>query len=236
MSTSTSRQRGVAHLRRSDPVMAELIDAHPRFDPRAWLAALPAMDAFGALVFQVIGQQLSVPATRRLVDRLRDRFGGALPGPDEVLAAGPEGLEAVGLSRRKVATIRELARRFASGELSEVVLRGLTDEEIEARLVEVPGVGPWTVHGFLVIGLDRDDVTLPGDLALRKSIRRLYGLDHLPSPAEVLEIAEPWRPYRSLATAYVFGAAYEDRTPPGPASPGSARSGGAGPAAPPSGP
>jgi DNA-3-methyladenine glycosylase II len=210
VTSATSGQRGAAeaHLRRSDPVLGRLIDAHPDFDPRAWLAELPAMDVFGALVFQIIGQQLSVQATRRLLDRLRDLFGGALPEPAGVLAAGPGELESVGLSRRKVATIRALARRFVAGELSEEVLRGLTDEEIEAKLVEVPGVGPWTVHGFLVIGLDREDVTLPGDLALRKSIQRLYGLDHLPSPVEVLEIAEPWRPYRSLASAYLFDAAY----------------------------
>lgn len=102
-------------LRRADPVLARLIDAHPDFDPRAWLAELPPMDAFGALVFQVIGQQLSVGATRRILERLTGLFGGALPTPDALLATAPEELAETGLSRRKIATLREVAERFADG-------------------------------------------------------------------------------------------------------------------------
>ncbi|HEX8918872.1 MAG TPA: DNA-3-methyladenine glycosylase 2 family protein, partial [Chloroflexota bacterium] len=81
--------------------------------------------------------------------------------------------------------------------------------EIESQLTASPGIGPWTVQGFLIIALNRQDVVLPGDLALRKVIRRLYGLDHLPSQQEVLALAERWRPYRSLATSYLFQAAYD---------------------------
>lgn len=209
MSALDPPARALAHLRRADPVLAAVIDAHRGFDPRAWLRELPPMDAFGALVFQIIGQQLSVPATRRIVDRLQQRFGGSLPTPAQLLAAPPADLRDVGLSGRKVATLRDLASRFVSGELSEETLRELSDDEIEARLVEIPGIGPWTVHGLLIIALGRDDVVLPGDLALRKSIQRAYRLDHLPSPDEVLVIAAPWRPYRSLATAYLFQAGFE---------------------------
>jgi DNA-3-methyladenine glycosylase II len=74
-------------------------------------------------------------------------------------------------------------------------------------LTAIPGGGPWTVQGFLIIALDRQDVVLPGDLALRKVIRRRYGMDHLLSQQEVLDLAELWRPYRSLATSYLFRAA-----------------------------
>ncbi len=77
-----------------------------------------------------------------------------------------------------------------------------------ARLTEVSGVGRWTAEGFLAIALHRDDVVLPGDLALRKAIQRAYGLDHLPSQAEVVAIAEAWRPYRSLAVNYLFASVY----------------------------
>ena len=87
-----------------------------------------------------------------------------------------------------------------------------SDAEIEARLTTITGIGPWTVHGFLIIALDRPDVVLPGDLALRKAIQTGYGLDHLPSEAEVIDIAEPWRPYRSLATAYLFQSAFDRGT------------------------
>ncbi len=170
------------------------------------------MDAFGALIFQVIGQQLSVRATRRILDRLVELFGGALPAPDAVLATAPEELVNVGLSRRKVATLREAARRFADGQWRDDELRRLSDREIEDRLTTVSGIGPWTVHGMLIIAFDREDVMLPGDLALRKAIQRVYAMDHLPSQTEVVALAERWRPWRSLAAAYLFQAAF-DGTP-----------------------
>lgn len=206
--------RALTELSSADPRLARLIDAHPGFDPRAWLEELPPMDAFGALVFQVIGQQLSVGVTRRLLDRLSAIFGGGLPTPAELLAVEPEELAQVGLSRRKVATLREAAQRFSDGRWQEEELRRLSDREIEERLTDVSGIGPWTVHGFLIIAFDREDVVLSGDLALRKAIRRVYELDHLPSEVEVLEIAERWRPWRSLATAYLFEAALDTPTAP----------------------
>jgi DNA-3-methyladenine glycosylase II len=127
-----------------------------------------------------------------------------LPSPAELLAADPGELLKTGLSRRKVATLRAVAGKFADGSLSDEELRRLSDEEILDRLTAIPGIGPWTVHGLLIIALDRADVVLSGDLALRKAIQRSYQLDHRPSQQEVTEIAEPWRPYRSLATAYLF--------------------------------
>jgi DNA-3-methyladenine glycosylase II len=205
------RDRALTDLREADPVLACLIDAHPDFDPRAWLDELPAMDAFGALVFQIIGQQLSVGATRRILHRLGARFGGRLPNPAELLTVDPEDLAGVGLSRRKVATMREVARRFADGRWREEEMRALSDEEIEARLTTVSGIGPWTVHGFLIIAFDREDVVLPGDLALRKAIQRAYAMDHVPSESEVVALAERWRPWRSLASAYLFESALDNR-------------------------
>ncbi len=201
--------RARAGLRGADPVLARLIDAHPDFDPRAWLADLPPMDAFGALVFQVIGQQLSVRATRRILERLMGLFDGALPTPEALLSTAPEKLVETGLSRRKVATLREAAQRFADGRWSDDELGRLPDREIEERLTTVSGIGPWTVHGMLIIAFDREDVMLPGDLALRKAIQRVYQLDHLPSQREVLDLAERWRPWRSLAAAYLFQAAFD---------------------------
>jgi len=198
----------LAALRKADPVIAALMDANPDFDPDAWLTQLPRMDAFGVLIFQVIGQQLSVAVTRTLLARLMDRLGGQLPSPEQLLAADPEGIRAVGLSHRKVQTLRELAERFVDGRLSLDELQRLSDEEVVARLTEISGVGRWTAEGFLAIALHRADVVLPGDLALRKAIQRAYGLDHLPSQAEVMAIAEAWRPYRSLAVNYLFASVY----------------------------
>lgn len=198
----------LAALRRADPVIAALIDTNPDYDPDAWLEELPEMDAFGVLIFQVIGQQLSVAATRTLLGRLLDRFGGHLPSPERLLAADPESIRGAGLSSRKVQTLRELAERFVDGRLKLDELERLSDEDVVARLTEVPGVGRWTAEGFLAIALHRDDVVLPGDLALRKAIQRAYGLDHLPGQAEVVAIAEAWRPYRSLAVNYLFASLY----------------------------
>jgi len=203
------RARAIGHLRRSDPVIGVLIDARPGFDPRAWLKELPPMNLFAAIVFQVVGQQLSLQATRRILDRMRAHFGGIMPAPAQLRAVRPAQLRRAGLSHKKVATLRDLAARFDDGRLDEKALRRLPDEEIEAALTEVPGIGPWTVQGALIIALNRSDIVLPGDLALRKVIQQVYRLDHRPSPAEVLCIAEPWRPYRSLATAYLFAAAFD---------------------------
>jgi DNA-3-methyladenine glycosylase II len=208
--------RALAHLRSADPVLARVIDAHAGFDPRGWLRSRPAMDSFGALIFMVTGQQLSVRSAARILGRIQDLFGGRLPSPGALLAADQGELLATGLSRRKVATLRAAAGQFADGSLSDEELRRLPDEEILGRLTAISGIGPWTVHGLLIIALDRADVVLPGDLALRKAVRTSYQLDHLPSQQEVLEIAEPWRPYRSMATAYLFQVALDEpgATPP----------------------
>jgi DNA-3-methyladenine glycosylase II len=206
-----------AHLRGADGVLGRLIEARPDFDPVAWLAELPPMDVFGALLFQVVGQQLSVAATRRILRHIQDRFEGRLPTAAEWLGADPADLRGAGLSRRKVETMRILAKEFVDHELSQELLESLSDAEIEARLTAIPGIGPWTVQGMLILALGRQDVVLPGDLALRKSIQRVYQLDHLPSQAEVVEMAERWRPYRTLATAYLYQAAFDraGRTVPG---------------------
>jgi DNA-3-methyladenine glycosylase II len=198
-----------SHLRKADPVVARLIDERPDFDPRAWLAQLPPMDLYGALLFQVAGQQLSVAATRTILGRVEALFGGKLPAPAELLDVDPAKLRAAGLSWRKIATLRDLAERMSDGRLDPDVLSSLPDDELMAELTTIPGIGPWTVQGALIIALGREDVVLPGDLALRKAVRTAYQLDHLPAPPEVLAIAEKWRPYRSLATSYLFSAAFE---------------------------
>jgi DNA-3-methyladenine glycosylase II len=206
-------RRARSKLRKADAVMARLIDDRPDFDPRAWIAQLPPMDLYGALLFQVTGQQLSVPATRRTLGRIEELFAGHLPDPAELLAVDPDKLREAGLSWRKIGTLRDLAERLSDGRLDQEVLSALPDDELMAQLTAVPGIGPWTVQGALIIALGREDVVLAGDLALRKAIRVAYQLDHLPDQQEVLDIAEKWRPYRSLATSYLFSAAFEPAGP-----------------------
>ena len=195
-------------LRQADPILAQVIDAHPDFRPRAWMDNLPPLDAFGTLIFQVVGQQLSVASTRAIVARIEERFGGRMPTPAELLASDPQVLRSAGLSGRKGETIRALAERFVDGRLSDEALAGMSDADVEAALTEVPGIGPWSAHGFLLVALDRPDIFLTGDIALRRAIQRVYGFDHVPTEAELVELSERWRPYRSLAVSYLFASEY----------------------------
>jgi DNA-3-methyladenine glycosylase II len=203
-------QQARTYLRKADPVLARLIADRPDFDPRQWIAELPPMDLFGALLFQIAGQQLSVAATRRTLARVEALFGGGLPTAADVLSTDPAQFRDAGLSWRKITTLRELAERLSDGRLDPDVLAELPDDELISLLTEIPGIGPWTAQGALIIALGREDVVLPGDLALRKAVRATYRLDHLPAEEEVLMVAEKWRPYRSLATAYLFSAAFEE--------------------------
>jgi DNA-3-methyladenine glycosylase II len=105
-----------------------------------------------------------------------------------------------------------VAERFVDGRLSDDTLSRLTDDEVEAALTEVSGIGPWMAHGFLIVALDRPDVLLSGDLALRRAVERAYGSDHLPTQDEMVQLAERRRPYRSLAVSYLFASDYEEGT------------------------
>ena len=210
MSTrADSLRQARSHLRDADPVLARLIDRRPDFDPQAWLEQLPPMDLYGALLFQIAGQQLSVAATRRTLARVEALFGGHLPSAAELLTVDPASLREAGLSWRKVATLRDLAERMSDGRLDPRVLSELPDDELLEQLTAIQGIGPWTFQGAMIIALGRDDVVLPGDLALRKAIRAAYQLGQLPSQDDVVALADKWRPYRSLATSYLFSAAYE---------------------------
>ncbi|MCU1428798.1 MAG: putative DNA-3-methyladenine glycosylase, partial [Actinomycetia bacterium] len=150
-----------------------------------------------------------VAATRRTIVRIEALFDGHLPSPAELLAVDPIQLRAAGLSWRKIGTLRDLAERLSDGRLDEDALPELSDDDFISALTAIPGIGPWTAQGVLLVALRREDVVLPGDLALRKAIRNAYKLDQLPSEQEVLAIAEKWRPFRSLATSYLFASAFD---------------------------
>ena len=109
------------------------------------------------------------------------------------------------------------------GSLSDEALAAMSDEDVEAALTSIPGIGPWTAHGFLLVALDRPDVFLTGDLALRRAVERAYDFDHSPTDEELIQLAERWRPYRSLTVSYLFASEYDQPTGAGnDASPSSA--------------
>ena len=152
-----------------------------------------------------MGQQLSTKAARSIYARLLEHFSGRRPTPQEILASDPEALRAAaGLSRAKVGFLRSLAEHVVSGELELERLDDLPDEEVIAELVAVKGLGEWTSHMFLMFHLGRPDVLPVGDLGIRRAIERAYGLDDMPSVEEMTELAEPWRPYRTLASRYLW--------------------------------
>lgn len=201
---------GLAGRAQADPVLASLIDKRPDYDPDAWLRELPVMDLFGCLVFQIIGQQLSVTATRAILGRLTSKFDGHMPSAEGVAELDEQALRDTGLSWRKAKTVLDLAARFADGRLSAEHLSTLPDDRVVDELTQIPGVGPWTAHGALLISLRRADVVPVGDIMLRNTMKTYYGFDHVPTEDEVTDIAAAWRPHRSLGVNLLFAAAEFD--------------------------
>jgi 3-methyladenine DNA glycosylase/8-oxoguanine DNA glycosylase len=211
---SASRVReiheGFAHLHAADPVLAALIDKRPDYDADAWLNELPAMNLFGWLVFQIIGQQISVTAARAIFERLTRRFDERVPSAHDVAELDEQTLRDIGMSWRKARTVLDLAAHFADGRLSEKELSNLPDDRVVEELTKIPGIGPWTVHGALLIALRRADVVPTGDLMLRNTIKSHYDLDHVPTEDEVRDIAAPWHPHASLGVNLLFASAELD--------------------------
>jgi DNA-3-methyladenine glycosylase II len=194
----------VAALRASDPVLRNVIDEVGYDGLFDRLAGHPS-EHYGALVRSIVGQQLSTKAARAIFTRLTDRYGGTTPTPDQVLADDPEELRAAaGLSRAKVQFLRSLAEHALDGSLELDRLDELPDDQVIAELVAVRGIGEWSAHMFMMFQLGRPDVLAVGDLGIRRAVMLRYGLPAMPSPAEVQQIAEPWRPYRTLACLYLW--------------------------------
>jgi DNA-3-methyladenine glycosylase II len=190
----------LVHLRAADPVLARLLDEQGPPDLRRDPSRPAPGDHYAALVRSIVGQQLSVVAARSIYRRLLDHFGGRPPTPEEVLAADPDEMRvAAGLSRAKTTFLRSLAEHVVSGELELDRLDALGDDEVMARLVAVKGIGAWSAHMFLMFQLERPDVLAVGDLGIRRAVERAYELPALPTPAALTAIAEPWRPYRTMA-------------------------------------
>jgi DNA-3-methyladenine glycosylase II len=160
-----------------------------------------------------VGQQLSVSAARAIYGRLTARFDDRPPTPQEILDDEPEELRtAAGLSRAKVGYLRSLAEHVISGDLELDRLDDHSDDEVIAELTAVKGIGEWSAHMFLMFHLERPDVLPVGDLGIRRAIERAYGLDALPEPAAIEKIAEPWRPYRTLACRYLWRSLQNEPT------------------------
>jgi DNA-3-methyladenine glycosylase II len=194
---------GRAALRAADPRMAALVDADPGLDPDSLLSALPN-DLWGALVLQVIGQQLSLAAAAAILARLDALHGGQLPTPLELLGTDVDTLRGIGLSRAKAAYLHDLAARMQDGRLDVERLRTLDDDAARSELTQVKGVGRFTADGVLMLALRRQDVWPAADLALRRAVERIWGLDVGASIADIDVLGDRFRPWRTLAAVYLY--------------------------------
>jgi DNA-3-methyladenine glycosylase II len=161
-------------------------------------------DPWAVLVSAVVGQQLSAKAAATIRARLTEPYGDRMPTPAELLEADEKDLRAAGLSGRKVEYVRDLARHVAEGELDLDALATMSDEEAISEITAVRGFGRWSAEMFLIFHLGRPDVLPVGDLGIRRAVERVYGLNELPDPDELEQIAEPWRPQRTLACLYLW--------------------------------
>lgn len=194
----------VRHLRACDPAMASLID---EVGP-CKLAIRPPTNPFMALAEVIVYQQLTGKAAATIFGRVTALFPGKdFPTPEELLALPADDLRAAGLSGAKTAAVRDLAERIRDGVLPLDELPEMPDEQVIETLSAVRGIGRWSAEMYLLFRLGRTDILPVGDLGLQKGVERLYGLSAPPKPTELERIAEPWRPYRSIATWYFWARA-----------------------------
>jgi DNA-3-methyladenine glycosylase II len=189
-------ETAIRHLRAADPVLAKIIEQVGPYEIRY------RPPEFSTLVRSIVSQQVSTRAAATVYRRLRIACGRV--NAAAIVRLTPEELRAVGLSGQKSRYIRDLAERTLRRELRFPKLKSMPDDEVIEHLVQVKGIGVWTAHMFLMFALRRPDVLPVGDLGIQAAIRRAYGLEAMPKPAEVASIGERWRPYASVASWYLW--------------------------------
>ncbi|HKE11834.1 MAG TPA: DNA-3-methyladenine glycosylase 2 family protein [Myxococcota bacterium] len=196
-----------------DPrLLARASRALSRRDPRlgTWIRRVGPCglrqrgDPYTTLFHAVLNQQLAGAAAAAIGRRVRRLGDGRFPRPVALLALREETLRSAGLSRRKVATLREIAEAFRSGHLSTRRLVRMNDLQVVETLTGIDGIGEWTAHMLLIFSLGRTDVLPLADFGVRKGAQRLFALSELPKRIELAQLGEPWRPYRSVASWYLW--------------------------------
>jgi DNA-3-methyladenine glycosylase II len=191
-------RKAISHLRKSDPLLAAVID---RIGPCRIEYLEPQ---FSTLVKSIVYQQLSGKVASIIFERFLQLLPRQKLTPATVLLLSVADLRSAGLSNAKAAYILDLAEKTQARSVKFHELPALSDEQVIASLTQVKGVGVWTAHMFLIFALQRPDVLPVGDLGVRSAIKKVYGLDALPGPAEVERIAASWRPFCSVATWYLW--------------------------------
>jgi len=160
---------------------------------------------FESLLKSIIYQQLAGSAAKAIYFRFLQDYGDNLPTPEQIISTSNTVLRfTIGLSFKKIEYIKNLSTKILSGELNIQGLPDPQDEEAIAELVKVKGIGRWTAEMFLIFCLQREDVIPLGDLGVKKAIQKLYNLSELPTHQYMLEVSSRWKPYRSIATWYLW--------------------------------
>ena len=197
----TSHKKKLAHLSKNDVVLRKLIK-RIKLDPRA-----PRNDYFRSLVIAIANQQLSGKAASTILKRFMALWPRKdFPTPKDVLAMPTPKMRKVGFSKMKVSFLKDLSKKFLDGTVDVKKLSTWSDEEVIEHLTRVKGIGRWTAEMFLMFSLRREDVFSYGDLGLRNAIQKAYGLRKHPSPAQAAKLSEKWRPYRTLASLYLWAS------------------------------
>ena len=191
-------RKALDHLKKADAVLGGIIH---RVGPYRMAYREPV---FETLVRSIVYQQLSGKAALTIFNRLLEAAKAPPLTPHTVLKLRPQRMRSLGLSAQKLTYIRELARMTRDGHVDFARLPGLADTQVVEHLTPVKGVGVWTAQMFLIFALRRPDVLPTGDLGIRAAMKKAYGLDALPKPAEMERIATPWRPYCSVASWYLW--------------------------------
>jgi len=197
--TGRELQAARRHLKKADRVLRRVIEEVGTYQIRY------RDDRFLALVEAIVAQQVSVGAARAILKRLLDHYPGGLT-PKGLMTSAPETLRAVGLSRQKTEYLLGLARHVENGAIDLASLATLDDEQVVTTLTQIRGIGRWTVEMFLIFSLRRPDVLPVYDLGFRKAVQRAYKHRKPPEPEKIEHLAIPWRPYRSVATCYLWAS------------------------------
>ena len=183
---------------KKDPKLARIIKVVGKYQ------ITTTSNYFESLIEAIITQQLAGSAAKAISKRFRGVYGKKFPKPADVLKTSDSKLRKTGLSGMKVKYIKDLSKNIESKKLKLQSLSKLSDDEIVEQLTEVKGIGRWTAEMFLIFSLGRMDVLPVGDLGLRKGVQLLNSSAKLPTPDEIEELAEKWRPYRTVATWYLW--------------------------------
>ena len=189
----------IKYLSQSDPRLGEVIGTVGKYSIKL------RKDPFQSLVESIIYQQLAGSAASIIYGRFIKYYNNSPPLPEQILSTPDAILKSfIGLSNKKIEYIKDLSARITDRKLDLVKLCEKTDEEIIAQLIQVKGIGRWTAEMFLIFCLGRLDVLPVTDLGIRKAMQKIYALPDLAKPSEMLAISQPWRPYRSVATWYLW--------------------------------